>query len=75
MPGLQSSGSVCDAYNAMTSDQPYDRSRPHDQAIEEIRACAGSQFDPVVVEAFCRTIEAPGPDLELRRSEPLSSSA
>ena len=45
---------VCDAYDAMTSDRPYQRRLGHDDALVELRRCAGTQFDPVVVEAFCR---------------------
>jgi two-component system, cell cycle response regulator len=46
--------SVCDAYDAMTSDRPYQRSLGHEAALAELRRCAGTQFDPDVVEAFCR---------------------
>ena len=46
--------SVCDAYDAMTSDRPYQRRLGHDEALVELRRCAGTQFDPVVVEAFGR---------------------
>jgi two-component system cell cycle response regulator len=46
--------SVCDAYDAMTSERPYQRPLDHDGAIAELRRCAGTQFDPTVVEAFCR---------------------
>jgi two-component system cell cycle response regulator len=49
---------VCDAYHAMTSDRPYRASRAHWEAIEELRQCAGHQFDPVVVAAFCEVMEA-----------------
>jgi putative two-component system response regulator len=44
--------SVADAYDAMTNDRPYRSSLPLDQALEEIRRCTGTQFDPQVVEAF-----------------------
>ncbi|MGH3064765.1 MAG: HD domain-containing phosphohydrolase, partial [Gaiellaceae bacterium] len=44
---------LCDAYDAMTTERPYgDRLSP-EAALEEIRRCAGTQFDPEVVEAFC----------------------
>ena len=43
---------VCDAYDAMTSDRPYRRGMGHRAAIEVLRECAGSQFDPRVVDAF-----------------------
>jgi putative nucleotidyltransferase with HDIG domain len=49
--------SVCDAYDAMTSDRPYQPALDHDAALAELRRCAGTQFDPVVVEAFCRVSE------------------
>jgi diguanylate cyclase (GGDEF)-like protein len=44
--------SVVDAYDAMTSSRPYGVERTPDQAIAELRRCAGSQFDRAVVEAF-----------------------
>jgi diguanylate cyclase (GGDEF)-like protein len=46
--------SVCDAYDAMTSDRPYQRALGRAEAIAELRRCAGTQFDPAVVDAFCR---------------------
>jgi diguanylate cyclase (GGDEF)-like protein len=44
---------VADAFNAMTSERPYSPAVPPDLAIMELRRHAGTQFDPVVVEAFC----------------------
>ncbi len=52
---------VCDAFNAMTSDRPYRESVSESDAIEELRACAGTQFDPMVVNAFCRVISRERP--------------
>lgn len=43
---------VCDAYDAMTSERPYRDSMPPLDALTELRRCAGTQFDPVVVAAF-----------------------
>jgi HD-GYP domain-containing protein (c-di-GMP phosphodiesterase class II) len=45
---------VCDAYAAMTSDRPYRRALSAPDALAELRRCAGTQFDPEVVFAFCR---------------------
>jgi diguanylate cyclase (GGDEF)-like protein len=43
---------VCDAYDAMVSDRSYRGAIPPEQALAELRRCAGSQFDGAVVEAF-----------------------
>ena len=43
---------VVDAYDAITTDRPYHRSRPHDEACSEIARASGTQFDPAVVAAF-----------------------
>jgi len=51
---------VVDAYDAMTSDRPYQQARTRDRALEELRAQAGSQFDPALVNAFCRIMERQG---------------
>jgi HD-GYP domain-containing protein (c-di-GMP phosphodiesterase class II) len=45
---------VCDAFDAMTSPRVYRRSISVEEALEELRSHAGSQFDETVVEAFCR---------------------
>jgi PAS domain S-box-containing protein len=43
---------VADAFDAITNDRPYRRSRPIGLAIMELRGGAGSQFDPAIVDAF-----------------------
>jgi len=50
---------VCDAYDAMTSDRVYSRAIAPAEAIRELRACAGKQFDAAVVEAFIATLSEP----------------
>ena len=43
---------IADTYDAMTSHRAYRRALPHDVAMREIRAFAGAQFDPALVETF-----------------------
>ncbi len=43
---------VCDAFDAMTTERPYTASRRTTDAVIELNRCAGSQFDPTVVTAF-----------------------
>jgi two-component system, cell cycle response regulator len=43
---------VADAFDAMTSARPYSLPRTPDAAMDELRRCAGTQFDARVVEAF-----------------------
>jgi polar amino acid transport system substrate-binding protein len=47
---------ACDAFHAITSDRPYRAARSVDEAIEELKRCAGTQFDPVVTEALVAEI-------------------
>jgi len=49
--------SVADTYEAMTSTRPYRDALGHDEAVAELRRVAGSQLNPIVVEAFIRQIE------------------
>ncbi|HXY84278.1 MAG TPA: diguanylate cyclase [Gaiellaceae bacterium] len=43
---------VADAYDAMTSDRVYRSKRSSGDALAELTRCAGTQFDPIIVEAF-----------------------
>jgi HD-GYP domain-containing protein (c-di-GMP phosphodiesterase class II) len=45
---------VADAFDAMTSDRPYRCGMPLEDALEALKAAAGTQFDPDVVAAFTR---------------------
>src|SRR6266545_6789888 len=44
--------SVCDAFDAMTSDRPYRRALRFEHALEQIMDGTGTQFDPAMAEAF-----------------------
>ena len=46
--------SIADSMDAMISDRPYRKALPMSHAREEIKRCAGTHFDPAVVEAFLR---------------------
>ncbi len=48
---------VADSFDAMTSDRPYRRGRPIDEAVAEIASCSGTQFSPRVVDALVRLFE------------------
>jgi diguanylate cyclase (GGDEF)-like protein len=43
---------VADAYDAMTNQRTYRGELSHDEAVDELIRCAGTQFDPAVVDAF-----------------------
>ncbi|TDE22059.1 HD-GYP domain-containing protein [Actinomadura sp. 6K520] len=51
---------VADAFDVMTSTRPYRRARPVEEAVRELRRCSGTQFDPVMVDAFLRALESCG---------------
>jgi hypothetical protein len=47
---------ACDAYSAITTTRPYREARSPAVALEELRRCAGTQFDPEVVAALERVV-------------------
>ncbi len=47
---------VADAYDTMTTARPYREVVSQQEALEELRRCSGTQFDPELVEAFCRAM-------------------
>ena len=47
---------IADAFDAMISDRPYRSAMSMTQIVEEIKRCAGTQFDPIVVAAFLNTV-------------------
>jgi len=58
---------VADAYEAMTTDRQYRTTRSADDALVEIKRCAGTQFDPLVVDALTLVVEEEAKLAEERR--------
>jgi HD-GYP domain-containing protein (c-di-GMP phosphodiesterase class II) len=52
---------ACDAYNAMTTDRPYRGAMPHADAVAELHANTGTQFDPKIVNALIKVVERGAP--------------
>lgn len=63
---------IADAYDAMVNDRPYRKSIGHEAALAELRRHAGIQFDPELVDLFCKLFgEAqPAPDPSLMVTPP-----
>ena len=51
---------ACDAFNALVSDRPYRGALAIDEAVIELERCAGTQFDPSVIEALLGCLRADG---------------
>jgi diguanylate cyclase (GGDEF)-like protein len=49
---------IADSYDAMTSSRPYREQLSSQQALNELKRCAGTQFDPELVDTFCKIIES-----------------
>lgn len=53
---------ACDAFHAMTTDRPYRRALPAEEALRRLEEAAGTQFDPTVVDVCLRVLaEVPTP--------------
>jgi diguanylate cyclase (GGDEF)-like protein len=57
IPLLARAIAVCDAYQAMVVDRPYRKAMPQAAAVEQLRECAGTQFDPHLVDVFVRAMQ------------------
>jgi len=66
IPLIASIFSICDTYDAITSDRPYRIGRNYQDARVEIDCCSGTQFNPKVVQAFLRISEADWVDIKSR---------
>ncbi|MCL6478777.1 MAG: HD-GYP domain-containing protein [Peptococcaceae bacterium] len=51
---------VADTFDAMTTDRPYRKALPREDTLREIVRCAGTQFDPAIVEAFVKVVDLGG---------------
>ncbi len=51
--------SIADTYDAMTSDRPYRKALPHEEAIQEIVRCKGKQFDAEIIEIALNVLQNP----------------
>ncbi|MBO5452301.1 MAG: HD domain-containing protein [Lachnospiraceae bacterium] len=49
--------SAVDSHDVMVHDRPYHRAMPEEDAIKELRRCAGTQFDPNIIVVFTRLLE------------------
>ncbi|HWQ13333.1 MAG TPA: HD domain-containing phosphohydrolase [Roseiflexaceae bacterium] len=49
---------IVDAYDAMTTDRPYRGAMPLEEAVKRLRAGAGTQFDPAMLEVFIGLLES-----------------
>jgi len=67
--------SIADALDAMISDRPYRKALPMSHAREEIRRCAGTQFDPKIVEVFNTIPEQNWLDLRETVASPFQARA
>ena len=56
IPLLSRIVSVLDTYDAMTNNRPYRKALSVQEAIDEIRRCSGTQFDPYIVDIFINKV-------------------
>lgn len=66
---------VADAFDSMTSTRSYSSAKPIPDAVAELRRCAGTQFDPVFVEAFIAALAKSGWELPAEEAVPFPAIA
>jgi len=48
---------IADAFDAMMNDRPYRQAKTLEETIAELRRCAGTQFDPILIEHFLTILQ------------------
>lgn len=61
---------IADAYDAMTSNRPYRKAMTHQEALMELKRCAGTQFDPYLVEKFIQVQSGECNEKSLNKTNP-----
>ncbi|EJO5346333.1 diguanylate cyclase [Clostridium botulinum] len=56
IPFLARALTVVDSFDAMTSNRPYNKRKTYEEAVEELKRCSGTQFDPYITEKFIEVI-------------------
>lgn len=56
IPYLDRILSIADSFDAMTSNRPYSQRKSYEDAIQELKDCSGSQFDPEIVDEFIKML-------------------
>ena len=58
IPFLSRILTIADSYDTMTTPLPHKKAMTHEEAMDELRRYSGMQFDPEIVEEFCRNVSA-----------------
>jgi putative nucleotidyltransferase with HDIG domain len=64
---------LADAWDAMTIERPYQRALSVDEALDEVRACSGTQFVPSVVDAFFEAVRKRPADFGIPEASALAT--
>jgi diguanylate cyclase (GGDEF)-like protein len=65
---------IADAFSSMTSDRPYRSAMSIEEACDELKRCAGTQFDPTIVRYFVEEIRAHPPEEASGEADVLSAA-
>ncbi len=49
---------IIDSFDAMTTERPYQETKSFHEALNELRSCSGTQFDPELADLFIHYIES-----------------
>jgi putative nucleotidyltransferase with HDIG domain len=72
IPLSAAAAGLADAWDAMTIERPYQRALSVDEALDEVRACSGTQFVPSVVDAFFDAVRKRPADFGIPESRALA---